>query len=90
METGELSANTAQEPTSLETVCTPMVAASELEPKPNVDPFHLGPVSPTLRINPLKLPITQWSKLLAHPLSAELSSNGNPFNQMETALDLSK
>jgi hypothetical protein len=90
METGELSANTAQEPTSLETVCTPMVATSELEPKKNVDPFHLGLLSPTLWIKPLKLPLTQWSELLAHPLSAELSSNGTAHNQMEAALNLSK
>ena len=67
-----------------------MVATSELEPKPNVDPFHLGLVSPTLRLKPLKLPTTQWSELIAHPLSVELSSNGTAHHQMEAALNLSK
>lgn len=59
-ETGELSANTAQEPASLETACTPMVATSESELKLTVDQCHLGHLLPTPRLNLTTLLKPQW------------------------------
>lgn len=88
--TGELSANTAQEPTSLETACTPMAATSELEPKPNVAPSHLGLVLPTHRPPQAPTLTPQWSELSLLNLSAVLSFNGMKSDKMEAAHNLSK